>query len=43
LGFLEGDNVRQALSLRRLDKIKALPGLMQHIGRSRISARKDRA
>jgi hypothetical protein len=30
-GFLDGDDIRQALGLRRLDQINVLPGLMQHM------------
>ena len=31
VGFFDGDDIRQALGLWRLDQINVLPGLMQHM------------
>ena len=31
-GFIDGDDIRQALRLWRLDQVEVLPGLVQHGG-----------
>jgi len=31
IGFIDSDDIRQALCLRRLDQVDVLPGLMQHV------------